>query len=158
MKYLRKINRYIAVFLLLVGLLASNPVMGMCLPMMSSMLLDVSTVVEDACCGTQNKDMPAAHVESMVFTTHGCDCCGCGLEQDQSSMPVKQSVYAIVGSPVSESLNSWKTASTSIIAILLPDSGSFIEIPSSISLRTHSRIWVKASLPPLFIIHQSLLN
>lgn len=158
MIFLRKINRFIAVFLLLAGLMASNPVIGMCVPMILDLFQDVHTESISTCCESKESDRSNDHQVSISTNNQGCGCCGCGLEQDESSVPVKQSTYALASLQSNDSLKSIKISDSCSFISTVPEHGNSSHLSVGNTVFIESPGLLTTSPTPLFIWHLALLN
>jgi hypothetical protein len=153
----RKNIRFIAVLMLLTGFLASNPVVGVCMPMLSDILTESHSEMNSECCDTSNQSNNQANSATESSVTHGCDCCGCGLQSDDSSLPLKQSESAVIATQIVELMSVWKTMSSSAIVSIVPDSGTWDNYPST-ALSISSSAGNDTHSPPLFLLHEVFLN
>ncbi len=154
---MHKNTRLFSVLLLLIGFLASNPVIGMCIPMLSDYLTESHTQMTSGCCDSNEESSTQSQAPGEVLDPHGCECCGCGLQSDESTLPIEKSDYAVVGTQVVELIASWKTSGTVAVASLLPDSAMWDNLPSRLQ-SPGSEACSQLHSPPLFILHQVLLN
>lgn len=154
---MHKNTRLLAVSMLLIGFLLSNPIMGICVPMLSDFLTESHTEMTSGCCDSNNEMPQQSHDAGSTADAHGCDCCGCGLQSDNSASPSELPANAVMLSSLNEVLASWKTVSAHLVAELLPDTAYWDDYPSS--HRSNGRASdTNAYSPPLFILHQVLLN
>lgn len=154
---MHKNTRFLAISMLLIGFLLSNPVSGICVSMLSEYFTDFHSEMTSGCCDSENEMPYQSHDNGLRVDTHGCDCCGCGLQSDDSSAPSEQPSHAVVQTQVNEVLTSWKTISTQSVAEILPETAFWDDYPSS-----HCSNAIvsdtDAFSPPLFILNQVLLN
>lgn len=154
---LHKHTRSVAVTLLLIGFLFSNPVMGLCLPMLSDFMDVVHSEMTSGCCDSKNETPDQSHDAGIATSSHGCNCCGCGLQSDETTQPNEQQTQAVLSTQVVEVISAWKTISTVTVAEILPETALW-DVYSS---KSATLDWIsKTDLhsPPLFILHQVLLN
>lgn len=157
MKTMHKNTRFLAVSMLLIGFLLSNPIAGMCVPMLSDFLTESHTEMTSGCCDSNNELPLQSHDAGLAADAHSCDCCGCGLQSDSSTSPSELPANAVMLSSVNEILGSWKTVSTHPVAEILPETAYWDDYLSRHS--SNDRVSdTNAYSPPLFILHQVLLN
>jgi len=154
---MHKHTRIFAVSMLLIGFLFSNPVMGLCMPMLSDVITVSHSEMTAGCCASKNDITQQYHDAGLIADSHGCDCCGCGLQTDDTKLPSEQPAIAVMLSSVNESIASWKTASAQAVAELLPESAYWDDYASRHSIYPFASDTDSHS-PPLFILNQSLLN
>ena len=154
---MHKNTRLLAVSMLLIGFLLSNPIIGICAPMLSDIMTDSHSEMTSGCCDSENDMAQQSHNAGLTAESQGCDCCGCGLQTDDSTLPSEQPAHAVMLTSVYETITSWKTVSTQTVADLLPDTAKWDDYPPRQSTNASESV-TNAHSPPLFILHQVLLN
>lgn len=154
---MRSNTRYFAVLVLLIGFLTSNQVLGICMPMLTDYLTESHSSMDMGCCDstseTSNKDQETEHRS----VSHDCDCCGCGLQTDESTFPSGLSEFALVTTQTHELLNGLKTIQVLSFITIHEYNSTLDGIISSFKLLDRTRFFDTHS-PPLFILYEVLLN
>ncbi len=139
------------------GFLFSNPAFSMCVPMLSDFITESPIQMNSGCCDSQKQSSQHPVEKDLTTNSHGCGCCGCGLQTDGSTVPAGYPVVAVIGSQVDELVSSWRTISTVTVAAYHSDIAHVNALSATIK-SIYPEFEGHSHYPPLFILHRELLN
>jgi len=153
----QKHTSFITVTVLLIGFLLINPAFSRCVPMLSDFHIESPHQKNSGCCDSKKQSSQHPVEKDLATNSHGCVCCGCGLQNDGSTIPAEFPVVAVIGPQSNELMASWRTISTVTLAAHF-SATAYVNPLSATLESTYPEFEVHPHYPPLFILHRKLLN